>query len=156
MQLPTHSTYRPTLPLLIWDGQCGFCKYWVIRWYHITGGSVRYVPYQNIHHRIEEIPEKAFGEAVRLIGTDGKIYSGAHAVYRTLHHTPKWRFLFYWYRKWIWFKKISDLGYRLVSDNRAALYKLTKLLFGKDPHKPKHYWVLYFVVFLFIVVWALS
>lgn len=156
MQLPSHSTFRPMRPLLIWDGQCGFCKYWVIRWRHLTGHSIRYVPYQRIHQRIDEIPENEFRKAVRLIETDGKIYSGAHAAYRVLHYTHRWNFLLAGYKKYTWFRKASDMGYRFISNNRPALYRLTVLFFGEDPHNPNPYWIFYLAALLFIIAWVLS
>lgn len=156
MQLPSHSTFRPTRPLLIWDGQCGFCKYWAIRWRHLTGSSVRYAPYQRVHYLIDEIAKQEFAKAVRLIETDGKIYSGAHAAYKTLQYTNKWNFLLAWYKNHRWFKKASDLGYRFISKNRPALYRLTVTFCGKNPHSPTPYWIFYLATLLFIVAWALD
>ena len=36
------------LPLLAYDGGCGFCAYWVRYWQRLTGERVRYTPYQEI------------------------------------------------------------------------------------------------------------
>ena len=33
-------------PLLIYDGDCGFCNYWVRYWQKLTGDRVAYAPYQ--------------------------------------------------------------------------------------------------------------
>ena len=35
-----------TRPLLIYDGDCGFCKYLVRYWQKLTGDRVAYAPYQ--------------------------------------------------------------------------------------------------------------
>jgi len=156
MQLATYSTYKPAAPLLIWDGQCGFCKYWVTRLKLLTGNSVLYIPYQQIHDDIKEIPQKAFKKAIRMIGTDGKIYSGAGAAYKTLEQTSKWRFLISWYGKSSLFKSISDFVYRFVSNHRPSLFILTKALFGKNPTKLQHYWILYVAILLIIVTWILN
>ncbi|MUH34608.1 DUF393 domain-containing protein [Zobellia amurskyensis] len=133
MQMPTHSSYVPKLPLLIWDGKCGFCKYWVTRWQKITSDKVQYIPYQDIQEQIDEIPEQAFKQAVRMIETNGKIYSGAHAAYRTLYYSSRWSFLISWYEKSALFKAISDASYKFIAHYRPVLFKLTKTFFGKNP-----------------------
>ena len=33
-------------PLLLYDGDCGFCRLWVSRWRGITGEHVDYEPFQ--------------------------------------------------------------------------------------------------------------
>ena len=133
MPLEIYSKFKPQTPHLIWDGKCGFCKYWVIKWKKLTANKVRYIPFQQIHDQIEELSEQDFKEAVRLIETDGQIYSGAHAAYRTLHYSSRWAFLLSWYQKFTLFKKLSDSTYQLIANNRPALYKLTKTFFGKNP-----------------------
>ena len=34
-------------PIMLYDGDCGFCKHWIEKWEKITGDYVRYKPYQN-------------------------------------------------------------------------------------------------------------
>ncbi len=34
------------LPTLVFDGDCGICRYWVTYWRELTGGRVDYRPYQ--------------------------------------------------------------------------------------------------------------
>ena len=36
---------RTALPLLVFDGDCGFCRYWVEYWRQLTGERVNYRPY---------------------------------------------------------------------------------------------------------------
>ena len=38
----------PARPVLIYDGDCGFCKYWARYWERLTGTAVRYTPYQHV------------------------------------------------------------------------------------------------------------
>src|SRR5438105_3321310 len=38
-------------PLLIWDGECDFCRLWIEHWRAITAGKVEYATYQNAAHR---------------------------------------------------------------------------------------------------------
>src|SRR5580658_7539466 len=71
-------------PILIYDGQCGFCKIWINYWKLLTGDRVDYAPSQEVAAQYPQIPPSAFAEAVQLIRPDGSYVSGARAVYETL------------------------------------------------------------------------
>ncbi|MGB3020718.1 MAG: hypothetical protein WBB50_01180, partial [Methyloceanibacter sp.] len=47
-------------PLLIYDGDCGFCGYWARYWQKLTGDSVQYQPYQDAAARYPEISQAEF------------------------------------------------------------------------------------------------
>ena len=47
-------------PLLIYDGDCGFCGYWARYWQKLTGDRVAYAPYQETAAQYPEIPVTAF------------------------------------------------------------------------------------------------
>jgi hypothetical protein len=36
----------PPKALLIWDGDCDFCRLWIERWREMTAGKVDYTTYQ--------------------------------------------------------------------------------------------------------------
>ena len=85
--MQTTSTVRAQ-PLLIYDGDCGFCVYWVRYWRGLTGNRVTYAPYQEVAAQYPEIPLDAFQRAVQYVAPDGKIASGAEAALLTLSHAP--------------------------------------------------------------------
>ena len=37
---------KPARPLFIYDGECNFCKFWILRWQRFTRGRVDYVASQ--------------------------------------------------------------------------------------------------------------
>ena len=74
----------PPKTLLIYDGDCRFCRLWIERWREITAGAVDYAELQDVAARFPEVPRAAFENAVKLIETDGRVFSGAEAVYRSL------------------------------------------------------------------------
>jgi predicted DCC family thiol-disulfide oxidoreductase YuxK len=78
----------PTKPVLVFDGDCGFCRHWVKRWRRRTGETIDYLPAQDaaVGPRFPEIPAAAYATSVQLIETDGQVYDGAEAVLRTLAH----------------------------------------------------------------------
>src|ERR1700738_2401441 len=57
----------PPRPLMIWDGECHFCKRWIERWREITAGEVDYATCQDAAARFPEIPVEQFKRAVAFI-----------------------------------------------------------------------------------------
>ena len=37
----------PARPLMIFDGDCRFCAFWIRRWQRATGEAVEYIPFQD-------------------------------------------------------------------------------------------------------------
>src|SRR5947207_3720117 len=65
----------PPKPLMIWDGECHFCRRWIERWREITAGEVEYAPYQEIADRFPEIPREQFQRSVVYIDKSGQVSS---------------------------------------------------------------------------------
>src|SRR4030095_14066639 len=82
---PTHQVANPpSKTLLVYDADCGFCKLWIARWREITAGAVACDERPDAAVRFPEVPRAAFLNALKLIETDGRVFSGAEAVYRSL------------------------------------------------------------------------
>ena len=112
-------------PLLIYDGDCTFCRDCVLRWQKITGDRVAYAPYQEVADQFPEIPRERFREAVHLVEPGGHWSRGAEAVFRSLAYAPR-------HGAWLWlyshapgFAAVSEWGYRMVAQNRRVLMRLT-------------------------------
>src|SRR4051812_2485687 len=76
---------RRRAPVLIYDGDCGFCRGWIERWKHSTGRSVRYVPFQRLGTRWRYgVPRRVAARAAQLVEPDGRRYGGAAAIFRAL------------------------------------------------------------------------
>ncbi len=144
-------------PIMAWDGKCGFCHYWVIKWKLNTGDRVIYKPYQEVHQNFPDIDYKYFRQAIRFIDTDGKVYTGPGAVFQALHgYGKRWKWLMVLYRN-IWlFRVITDRFYAFVSANRNWIYQVTIRLFGRNPAKPKSYWALYLGFLLLLIVGTIT
>ena len=76
-------------PLLVYDGDCGFCRLWVDRWRLATGERIEYAPFQEVGGVSPEIPIQQFAEAVHFRDADGSWSRGAEAVFRALSHAPR-------------------------------------------------------------------
>src|SRR5213594_1990774 len=83
----------PPKPLLIWDGQCDFCRLWIERWREITADKVDDVPYQEVADRSPEISREELGRAMVFIQADGDNFFAADAVYRSLRYRYSRRWL---------------------------------------------------------------
>ena len=138
--------------VMIWDGQCGFCAYWVSRWETITGKKVQYRPYQEAAQDFPDINPKYFKEASRLIDGQGMVFSGPRSAYRTLTYgKSKWAFLDRWYDRYTWFERASDKIYNWVAHNRGFLFKLTKAMFGSNPKEVRPFWAIYLALLVYLL-----
>jgi len=145
----TKTNYPPIhKPVLVWDGECGFCKYWVTRWKSLTDNKVDYKTYQEVASQFQDIPLKEFKKASRLIETDGHIYSGPDSAYRSYTYTTKNLPWHTWYSKHPIFTKLSDHGYNFTAKHRSFFFSLTKLFFGKNPERLQPYWLCYALILL--------
>ena len=73
----------PSKLLLIWDGDCDFCRLWIERWREITADKVDYTTYQEAAGRFSEIPSDEFNRSLVLIQPDGTVlFTGASGSLR--------------------------------------------------------------------------
>jgi predicted DCC family thiol-disulfide oxidoreductase YuxK len=122
----------PTKPLLVFDGDCGFCRTWVARWRRTVGEHVDYEPFQTAFVRFPTIPRSRFRKALQLIAPDGEVFAGAEAVFRTLALAPGLAG-----RRWLaaylgvpGARPVFEWGYRWVADHRPALTRISHFLVG--------------------------
>jgi lipase maturation factor 1 len=124
-------------PLLIYDGDCGFCIYWVRYWQRLTGDRVTYAPYQEVAAQFPEISPAAFQRAVQYVAPDGKIASGAEAALLTVSHASGKGFWLTLYRRLPAFAAIAERTYAFVAAHRGALYRPCLWLWGRDYEPPR-------------------
>src|SRR5208282_1708701 len=125
-------------PLLIYDGDCGFCIYWVRYWQRLTGHRVTYAPYQEVAGQYPEIPLTAFQGAIQYVAPDGKIASGAEAAFLTLSHASGKAFWLTLYQRLPGFAAIADHTYAVVASHRSGFYRPSLWLWGRD-YEPPHF-----------------
>jgi predicted DCC family thiol-disulfide oxidoreductase YuxK len=114
--------------LLIYDGDCSFCKYWIGRWKARTGDKIVYKPYQEMPEGYFGIAKRDFQRGVQFISPEGVHYSNARAVFEVLAigGNSNWRWL---YHRLPLANKIFELKYRFIANNRNFFFKLTRLFF---------------------------
>lgn len=146
------SSHTPGQVTLLWDGVCGFCKYWITHWRTLTGDAVAYRPYQKAMEEFPQISEQAFKKAVHLVDDTGRIFAGAHAAYKTLALAGRWTFLLRWYEAEGMFHTLSDAAYRWIAEHRSFMMKFTRFAFGKDPVHLRPLWVYYLMIVFAVVI----
>jgi len=129
MQVPN----PPAKPLLVYDGDCGFCRTWVARWRRTVGPRVDYEQFQSAGARFPTIPRSRFRRSLQLILPDGEVFEGAEAVFRTLALAPgrpgqrRWLAA---YQNVPGARPAFEWGYQWVADHRPLLTRISHFFFG--------------------------
>lgn len=113
-------------PLMIFDGDCNFCRYFIGLWRRATGTQVDYAASQDVGDDFPEIPKDRFDGSIQLVVPEGKVYEGAEAVFRALGYSRSWRWLLWVYQKAPGAAPAAEWGYRWVADHRQGLSRWTR------------------------------
>ncbi len=127
-------------PLLIFDGDCGFCRRWIAYWQILTEGRVTYAAYQAVADQHPQIPRAEFENSVWLVEQTpaGKktITRAAEAVVRALAvnavSKPYLRWPFALYQRMPGMKYLMEFAYNRVAKNRVFFSRATSLLWGES------------------------
>lgn len=129
---------KESKPLLVFDGDCTFCRYWVDYWIKITGDKVNYEPYQNVADDYQQISIEEYQRAVQYITPEGHVSSGAEASFKTINNGDGygiWLWLYNWLPGFSW---LAEWGYSFVSKRRNLFFGISKFLYGKQPEPPRY------------------
>ena len=118
-------------PLLVYDGECGFCRRWIARWMRSLRDRVEVAPYQEVAPRFPEIGVDRFRESVHLREPGGAWTRGTEAVFRALATSPRRKWLLWLYRRVPGFAPVSEGVYRFVAAHRPALSSVTAWVWGR-------------------------
>jgi predicted DCC family thiol-disulfide oxidoreductase YuxK len=128
----------PPKPLVIWDGECHFCRRWIERWREITRDEVDYATSQESAGRFPEIPREQLERSVILVDTDGSVFVGAEAVFRSLRCRSSKRWLAWSYEHVPGFAPVSECLYKIIASNRRFASAITRFLWGDDVRPPTY------------------
>ncbi|MFT5170438.1 MAG: putative DCC family thiol-disulfide oxidoreductase YuxK [Candidatus Marinamargulisbacteria bacterium] len=114
-------------PILVFDGDCGFCRHCISAAQQITRGRVDYRTAQDMGDEVTGAAASDFDKSVVLVEPDKSLKFGANAVFDTLVYGP-WGFqLFSWiYTKSSLFRSFSEGSYRKVASNRRFFSSIVK------------------------------
>lgn len=125
---------RP-LPLVLYDGECGFCTSSMRRWIIAGNGRLEFSAVQDGAGEAYGFPSDRPMGAVHLIEVDGRIRRGAEAVFRMMALCESFPGNVAWsmYQRTTLFRILSNWGYRWVAERRAALSKMICRLPNQHP-----------------------
>jgi predicted DCC family thiol-disulfide oxidoreductase YuxK len=124
-------------PLLIYDGDCEFCAWWVRYWQQLTGPAVRYAPYQDVAHDYPQTAPQAFRRAVQYVASDGGVAAGAEASFRVLAHARGRGYALWLYRHLPGFAFAAERAYAFVATHRGLAFRASRLLWGPERVAPR-------------------
>ena len=125
-------------PLLVYDGDCGFCGYWARYWHKLTGDRVAYRPYQEVAGQYPSIALADFQRAVQFIAPDGRRASAAEASFLTLSYARGKGVWLWLYRRLPGFAPLAERTYAFTAAHRPAFFRLSRLLWGRSYEPPRY------------------
>ena len=126
-------------PVLIYDGDCDFCRYWVGRWQSRTGDAVDYRSSHEVPENYSDIPAENFGQAVQFVDEQGRIFSGAGAVFRCLAHGRGWQWAAMSNLRVPGFALLTETAYDFFAGHRRFSTFFTKALWGLRYEPPQFF-----------------
>jgi predicted DCC family thiol-disulfide oxidoreductase YuxK len=128
----------PPRPLLVYDGDCGFCRYWVDYWRRLIGDGIDYAPYQEVLEQFPDIAPSSFERAIYLIEPGGRRRRAAEAAFAVLARAPG-RGAGAWAYRWLpGFAWIAERVYALIARHREICYRLARIVWGPARQPSSH------------------
>jgi predicted DCC family thiol-disulfide oxidoreductase YuxK len=111
-------------PVLIYDGDCNFCRRWIVRLRHVIGDRIDYRAFQEVAHPFPDISREQFQASIQLVQPDGSACEGAEAVFQALAYNPNHGGFLWMYRRVPGVASATEFLYRLVARNRRVFGRL--------------------------------
>jgi predicted DCC family thiol-disulfide oxidoreductase YuxK len=121
--MPHQEIKKTARPMMLYDGQCGFCKSSVRRMQKWVGDRIEFVPYQDQDEHRLDIPMEELSESIHLIKPDGSVSRGAKAILSAgaEYGGQLWaRFLWWSYRYIPFVARIAEFVYARIADSRTC------------------------------------
>ena len=120
MKSPSQVASPPDKPLLIYDGDCAFCTRWIARWKRLTGDAVDYLASRDAGPRFPELLPADLQHAVHLVDVDGRVFSAAEAVLRSLSAAGRFRWVLWMYQSVPGCAALMESAYEFVARRRHS------------------------------------
>ena len=113
------STESQPKPLLVFDGECGFCRRLASKWHEKTGEQIDFTPANEITDNFRHTSLEGIENEIKLIYPEGRVYSGAAAAFKVIEQSQSpLRMLSWIYNHTHAFDPIWEWIYKIVSRNR--------------------------------------
>ncbi len=105
-------------PLVVFDGDCGYCRRWVARGRGLLGDRVDFAPSQSVAADFPEISAEAFEQGIQFIDVEGRVWKNAEAAFRALALRPGWAWPLGAYQRIPGVAPVTEACYRVVASHR--------------------------------------
>jgi predicted DCC family thiol-disulfide oxidoreductase YuxK len=112
-------------PVLIYDGDCGFCRLWIARLSPLTHEAVDYCSAQAVGENYPQISPEQLGSSVYFVDSDESFCSGAEAIFKALAYAPNGKWLLMAYERIPGMAPVSEWLYKRVANNRKLFSTFT-------------------------------
>ena len=118
MKLDRYVATPPPNPLMIFDGDCDFCRRWIRRWSRAIGNRVECLPFQDprVPKQFPALRREILAKAVHF----------AEAAFRALAHNPAKGRLLNWYLRSPSFANFAERAYRFVAEHRTLFSRIMR------------------------------
>jgi predicted DCC family thiol-disulfide oxidoreductase YuxK len=154
----------PEKPVLLYDGECGFCRVTIRRLQSTVGDRLEYLPFQDesVHPRFPELSTARLDLAVHLVHPDGSVSAGAESIFQARALLAEHHWLLDWYDHSPRFAHASEWVYAFVARHRVAFSRLVRLGYGDHIEPPKHVlvravfmrWLALIYLIAFVSLWT--
>lgn len=133
MKQPLFVSRPPDNPVLIYDGECGFCRRMVRLWQNLTRGAAAALPLQSskIASMFPELDLAKLEVAVHWVDTTGRVTEGAEAAFHSVESV--FPCLIRLHQNHELAREIAEKVYHWVARNRKSLSAVACSLFGPNP-----------------------
>jgi len=129
--MPPSAPLPTDRPLVVWDGECWFCRRWMKRYHALAGDRLDFAPLSDAAEHFPTIPRADFERAIHLISPDGTHVSGAAAMFGIMDRLGLRRWPLRLYRHLPPFRGVTNVLYRWIAGHRAAANTISTLAWGR-------------------------
>ncbi len=129
-------------PILIYDGDCNFCKMWICILQEWNNNTLKFSPYSEFQKQHPHFQNQNLHQAVQLFQEDHIIAHGANAIFKALSLATKPLIRKYGillekaYARFSLFQKCADFTYNLVARHRSFCWPIAFWIWGEHIQNP--------------------
>ncbi|MBI4348287.1 MAG: lipase maturation factor family protein [Elusimicrobia bacterium] len=120
---------------MLYDGDCGFCRWWVERFHRLAPGAFDIAPLAGAPRRPPGLSPEAYAGSIHYQAPGGEWASAARAAFEAASLAPGRGYL---RRVYPLVAPAAEAAYRLVARRRGPAAFLSRLVFGADPEPPRY------------------
>lgn len=140
-------------PVLVYDGDCRFCRSWVDYWAALCQNRLQFRPYQQAAADFPQLSEDEFRRHIQLFASDGRRYRGAAAAFQVLRQIPGKGGWWWLYRHLPGFAPLSEWFYDRVAAHRGLAFGVQKLLWGEHLREDRQQLTSWLFLRLLALIW---